>query len=73
MAELGLDEVAQRAEAERRVDDEVAVAAAHVPDVAAQQRVDVRLGDERDAVADAFGHEPRIGDGQVEHRPSVGR
>ena len=64
MAELMLDEVRDRHEPERRVDDQVAVTAAHVPDVAAQQRMDVRLGDQRDAVTDVAGDEPGVGDGQ---------
>ena len=51
VVEVVLDEVAQRPQPERRVDDEVDVAPAHVPHVAAQQRVDVGLGDERDPVA----------------------
>jgi hypothetical protein len=71
LGELALDEVAHRPEAERRVDDEVRRPPSHVPDVAAQQRVHVWLGDERDVVADALGREPWIGDRQVEHRRSL--
>ena len=63
--ELMLHEVRDRHQPERRVDHEVAVTAAHVPDVAAQQRVDVRLGDQRDTVTDGAGDEPGIGDGQL--------
>ena len=66
--QLALDEVAQRTEAERRVDDDVGIPAPDVPDVAPQQGVHVGLGDQRDAVTDVARHEPRIGDGQIEHR-----
>lgn len=40
---LGLDERTQRLDAERCVDDQIAVTAAHMPDVAAQQWVHMRF------------------------------
>ena len=65
--ELAVDDVAQRRQAEGRVDDQVPVPPPHVPDVASQQRVDVRLTDQRERVVDALTDEPRVGDGEV-HR-----
>ena len=65
MAELALDEVGERCEPERGVDDEIAVTAPYVPHVAPQQRVHVRLGDERDAVAHSAHHPPGIRDRQL--------
>ena len=65
MTELMLDEVSERREPERGVDDEIAVTAAYVPHVAPQQRMHMRFGDERDAVADAPDDPPGVSDGQL--------
>ena len=62
--------VAQWADAERRVDDDVGVASTNEPDVAPQQRMDVRLGERVTPSPTRFDHEPRVGHRQVEHRPS---
>jgi hypothetical protein len=71
VAELVLDEVPQRPDAERRVDHEVEIATTNVPHVAPQERVDVRLGDQGDPVVDAIDDEPRVGNGQIEHGTTV--
>ncbi len=65
VADLVLDEVSERRETERGVDDEITVTSLHVPHVAPQQRVDVRLGDQRDAVTHAPHDPPGIGDRQL--------
>jgi hypothetical protein len=65
MTELMLDEVSEGREPERGVDHEIAVTAAYVPHVAPQQRMHMRFGDERDAVADAPDDPPGVSDGQL--------
>ena len=62
-----LDQVAERLQAERRVDDEILAATVDVPHVAPQQWMDVRLGDQGDPVVDPLGDEPRVGHGEIEH------
>ena len=61
-----LDEVGdlrtQRRDAEPGIDEEVALPPGHVPDVAAQQRMDVRLGEPRDPVVQTLSDEPSIRD-----------
>ena len=54
--------LSQAGETQAAVDDEVPVAPAEVPDVAAQQRRDEGLVDPRQAIVDADGPEPRRGD-----------
>ena len=61
LAQLG-DLGAQGAHAHAGVDQEVAVAAADVPDVAADELVDVGLEDEGDVVAQVGDLEPAVGD-----------
>ena len=60
-----VDQIARRLlearQAERGVDQQVAVAAAHMPDVAADQRVDVRFVDQRDVVVDPLAMKPLLG------------
>lgn len=60
--EFTFDERPQRSDPHAGVDDEAGVAPLHVPHVAAQERMDVRFGDERDAVADAQANPPDIRD-----------
>ena len=69
--EFPLDEVSHRTQPERRVDDHVEVATLHVPHVAPQQGVDVRLRDQGDRIVDPLDDEPRIGDGKVEHESTI--
>ena len=60
---------AQGTDAQSRIDQEVAIPSAHVPDVAAQKGIGVRLPYQGDAVADLFPREPRIGDGDLHQGP----
>jgi hypothetical protein len=63
----GIDDARQ---AHAGVDEQVAVAPAHVPDVAAHQRHDVRLPEQGHGVVDRRPCEPAVG--EREHRRSVG-
>ena len=47
--------------AEARIDQQVPVTPAHMPDVAADQRIDMRLPDQRDVVIDPLELEPFVG------------
>jgi hypothetical protein len=63
------EEIAGRAcearESEPRVDQQIAVAAAYVPDIAPQEPVDVRLRKEREIRGDGPTFEPAGGNGQA--------
>ena len=63
MAELVVDQMPERTDPQRRVDHEVEVPSANVPDVAAQERMHVRFGDVGDRVVQALDDEPRIRNG----------
>ena len=65
--ELALDDVTERRQTHRGVDDEVGRATLDHPYVAPQQRVHVRLGHERYAVAQLRANEPRIGHWEIDH------
>ena len=54
------------------VDDQVAVAALHVPDVAAHERNHVRFPQQRDAVVDGGTIEPAVRDRQRSHGSVLG-
>ena len=53
---------AQAHHAHAGVDDQIALAAAHMPDIAAHERHDMRLPQQGDIVIDAADLEPAIGD-----------
>jgi hypothetical protein len=61
-----LCELAETCNAQSRIDHEVAIAPAHMPDVAAQERHDMRLEDEGDVVIQPAKLKPSFGD--FEHR-----
>jgi hypothetical protein len=58
-------ELAKTCDAQSRIDHEVAIASAHMPDVAAKERHDIRLEDERDVVIEPTKLKPSFGD--LEH------
>jgi hypothetical protein len=62
-----LDQVTKGCEPEGRVDHEVGVATANVPDVAEEERVHMWFGDERYALVRVLANKPRIGNGQFDH------
>jgi hypothetical protein len=61
-----LCEGAQTRNAEARIDHQVAIASAHMPDVATQERHDMRFEDEGDVVIQPAKLKPSFGD--FEHR-----
>jgi hypothetical protein len=62
-----LDQVTKGCEPEGRIDHEIGVATANVPDVAAEEGVHVWLGDECHAFVRVLANKPWIGDGQFDH------
>jgi hypothetical protein len=61
-----LCELAETCNAETRIDHQVAIASAHMPDVAPQERHDMRFEDEGDVVIEPAKLKPSFGD--FEHR-----
>jgi hypothetical protein len=54
-----------------RIDDEIALPAAHVPHVRLEERVDVILHEQHDLIGNALDTEPSFGNGQIDHVRSV--
>jgi hypothetical protein len=70
-SQLTLDKMPQRTQAERRIDDQIAVTTFHMPNIAAKKRMYVRFRYQRDAIAGALSHKPWVRDRKIQHARTV--